>query len=83
MTVDMLPYSLDTGIKRYNFFVLFFSFFSTENSYYILSLRIVNENFTDELKDKSSSEFKALDAKITTEVSYRLFSRIVLGLEVV
>ena len=48
-----------------------FSLLLSEDSYYILSLRIVNENFTDELKDKSSSEFKALEANITGQVSYR------------
>ena len=75
-----LPYREDTEITEYNL-CFFSSFFSTEISYYILLLRIVNANFTDELKDKSSSEFKDLQANITTEVSYRFFMCILLSLE--
>ncbi|KAL9981868.1 hypothetical protein ACROYT_G010630 [Oculina patagonica] len=41
----------------------------SKNSYYILSLRITSEAYTEDLKDKSSSKFKILKADVTGEIS--------------
>lgn len=58
-----------------------FSFLSPEDSYYILSLRITSETFTEDLKDETSSKFKTLKANITGEVSNCILS--VLGCKIV
>ena len=47
----------------------FFLTFSAEDSYYILTLRITSENFSEDLKDPISSRFKALKENVTSEVS--------------
>ena len=39
-----------------------------EDSYFLLSLRIVSEDFTEDLKDRSSSKFINLERNLTTEV---------------
>lgn len=48
---------------------IFLNIFYAEDSYYILTLRITSENFSEDLKDPISSRFKALKENVTREVS--------------
>ncbi|XP_074635576.1 uncharacterized protein LOC141893971 isoform X3 [Acropora palmata] len=41
----------------------------SKDSYFLLSLRITSEVFTEDLKDQSSNKYKALQANLTNEVS--------------
>ncbi|XP_068678794.1 uncharacterized protein [Montipora foliosa] len=41
----------------------------SKDSYFLLSMRIVSEDFTEDLKDRSSSKFINLERNLTTELS--------------
>ncbi|XP_058959688.2 uncharacterized protein [Pocillopora verrucosa] len=54
--------------------VVFVRTLDSQDSYYILTLRIISENFSEDLKDPISSRFKALKENVTREIT-KLYSR--------
>ncbi|KAJ7374973.1 Ncam2p [Desmophyllum pertusum] len=57
------------GLGPFSVEIISVTTLDSKDSYYILSLRITSETFTEDLKDETSSKFKTLKANITGEVS--------------
>ncbi|XP_022786826.1 adhesion G protein-coupled receptor L3-like isoform X1 [Stylophora pistillata] len=64
----------NAGLGPTSFQDVFVRTLDAKDSYYILTLRITSENFSEDLKDRISNRFKALKENVTTEIT-KLYSK--------